>query len=78
MPTATVNGTRISYTDTGGDGIPVVLLHAFPLHAGMWQPQLDALGDRFRVIAPDLKGFGGSDAPDDAAGYSMDGYADDV
>jgi pimeloyl-ACP methyl ester carboxylesterase len=78
MPTATVNGTRISYTDTGGGGTSVLLLHAFPLHAGMWQPQLDALGDRFRLIAPDLKGFGGSDAPDDAAGYSMDGYADDV
>ena len=78
MPTVTVNGTRMSYTDTGGDGTPVVLLHAFPLHAGMWQAQIDVLGDRYRVIAPDLKGFGGSEAPDDPEAYSMDGYADDV
>jgi 3-oxoadipate enol-lactonase len=78
MPTATVNGTRMEYTDTGGDGTPVLLIHAFPLHAGMWQPQIDSLGNRFRLIAPNLKGFGGSDAPSDASHYSMDGYARDL
>jgi pimeloyl-ACP methyl ester carboxylesterase len=78
MPTVEVNGTRMNYTDTGGQGTPVLLLHAFPLHAGMWQPQIDHLGDRFRLIAPDLKGFGASDAPEDAADYSMDGYARDL
>jgi 3-oxoadipate enol-lactonase len=55
----------------------VLLVHAFPLHAGMWEPQIQSLG-RFRVIAPDLKGFGGSGAPEDPADYSMDGYADDL
>jgi 3-oxoadipate enol-lactonase len=78
MPTATVNGTRMEYTDTGGDGTPVLLIQAFPLHAGMWKPQIDSLGDRFRLIAPNLKGFGGSDAPSDASDYSMDGYARDL
>jgi pimeloyl-ACP methyl ester carboxylesterase len=38
--------------------LPVVLLHAFPLSAAMWQPQLEALGRQFRLITPDLRGFG--------------------
>lgn len=37
--------------------LPVVLLHAFPLHSGMWEPQWPALGGR-HVMAPDLPGFG--------------------
>ena len=65
MPTVTADGTKVSYSDTGGDGTPVVLLHAFPLNSKMWEPQIEALSDRFRFIVPDLQGFGGSDAPDD-------------
>ena len=80
MATVDVDGTTISYLDVPGsaDGLPVLLVHAFPLHSGMWKPQLDALADRHRVIAPDLKGFGASDAPDDVSAYSMAGYADEV
>lgn len=40
-------------------GLPVVLLHAFPLSSSMWEPQREAL-KAFRVIAPDLRGFGGT------------------
>ena len=76
MPTVTVNGTKISFTDTGGDGAPVLLLHAFPLHSGQWEQQVDALKGRYRFIAPDLQGFGGSDAPEDPSAYSMDVFAD--
>ena len=79
MADVTVEGTTLRYRETGrAEGPPVVLLHAFPLHSGMWQPQFDALAGRFRLVAPDLKGFGGSDAPDDPARYSMEGYADDL
>ncbi|MGI8775649.1 MAG: alpha/beta fold hydrolase [Actinomycetota bacterium] len=78
MPQANVNGTTVSYTDSGGEGTPVLLLHAFPMNSGMWEPQIDALGDRFRLIAPDLLGFGGSDAPEDRSRYSMDAYADQL
>ena len=78
MPTATVNGSRMGYTDTGGSGSAVLLLHAFPLDARMWEAQIASLRENFRVIAPDLKGFGGSDAPDDPGAYSMEGYANDV
>ena len=78
MPTASANGTTINYTDTGGSGKPVVLLHAFPFNSAMWEPQLESLAEKFRFVVPDLKGFGESDAPEDRGSYSMDGYADDV
>jgi 3-oxoadipate enol-lactonase len=70
MPFATVGDTRVRYLE-GGSGPPVVLLHAFPLTADMWQPQLDSLSDRWRVIAPDL-------APEQAPEPSMDAMADAV
>ena len=46
MPTVTTNGIKMNYVDTGGSGTPVLLVHGFPLNLKMWQPQIDALGDR--------------------------------
>ena len=43
-----------------GSGLPVVLLHAFPLSSAMWLEQRNALGERSGSITPDLRGFGGS------------------
>jgi pimeloyl-ACP methyl ester carboxylesterase len=43
-----------------GVGPPMLLLHAFPLHSGMWDGQLRALGGHATLLAPDLPGFGGS------------------
>ncbi|NTU79678.1 MAG: alpha/beta fold hydrolase, partial [Chloroflexales bacterium] len=70
-----LNGIRMRYEDVG-EGKAVLLLHAFPLSAAMWQRQVDALRDGYRVIAPDLRGFGGSDAP--PGPYPMDQQADDM
>ena len=78
MPSATVAGTTLHYVDVGAGGPPVLLLHAFPFHSGMWEAQVEALADRYRVVVPDLKGFGASDAPDDVSAYSMASYADEV
>ncbi len=50
---------RTRYLDAGR-GRPVVLLHAFPLDADMWRPQLDDVSDGWRYVAPDLRGFGPS------------------
>lgn len=47
--------------DDAGQGSVVVLLHAFPLSREMWQPQVSALKEEFRVLVPDLRGFGGTD-----------------
>jgi pimeloyl-ACP methyl ester carboxylesterase len=70
-----LNGIRMHYTDEGA-GPAVVLLHAFPLSGAMWRPQAAALRDRYRLIVPDLRGFGGSDAP--PGSYTMEQQADDV
>jgi 3-oxoadipate enol-lactonase len=42
----------------------LLLIHAFPLDAGMWEPQLAAIGDRVPVAAPHLPGFGGTEGPE--------------
>lgn len=68
----------MNYVDVGAGGPAVLLLHAFPFHSGMWEPQVEALADRHRLVVPDLKGFGASDAPDDVSAYSMASYADEV
>lgn len=63
--------------DEQGEGLPIVLLHGFPLCRQMWTPQLSVLADAgYRVICPDLPGFGESPAPDEPA--SMVRYADAV
>jgi 3-oxoadipate enol-lactonase len=76
VPFVEVDGVRLHYLEAGSGEPALVLLHAFPLHAGMWGPQLESLSSRRRVVAPDFLGFGGSDAPDSMYRYTMLGYAD--
>src|SRR4051812_16558260 len=64
------------YHRDAGTGPAVVLLHAFPLSSAMWLAQREALAADFRVITPDLRGFGGSPLGDDEP--SLDAVADDV
>lgn len=75
MATVSVDDVKIHFEDSGGDGMPVLFVHAFPLGAQMWEPQVEALQDRFRTITVDLQGFGDSGAPDDRTSYSMDTFA---
>jgi pimeloyl-ACP methyl ester carboxylesterase len=74
-----VDGTRLNCEDRGS-GPPIILLHGFPLDHAMWGAQTDALSSRFRVIAPDLRGFGASSLADQDVelGVSMERYAKDV
>ena len=70
----TVLGRHVSFVDTGGEDLPALLfLHGL---GGLWQNWLLNIPyfmDRFRVIAPDLPGFGGSDMP--AGRISIQGFA---
>jgi 3-oxoadipate enol-lactonase len=58
VPVADVNGQRIRFEDSGGDGTPVILGHGFLMDREMFAPQVDVLGDEFRVITWDQRGFG--------------------
>jgi pimeloyl-ACP methyl ester carboxylesterase len=66
-------GTRLA-VHTAGSGLPLVLLHAFPLDHSMWTLQ-EPLAEQVRLIVPDLRGFGGSD---EAVPESIAALADDV
>ncbi len=69
------NGNRLRVTLSGA-GIPVLLLHGWPFTSHMWRrvtPLLVAAGHR--VIAPDLRGIGGSDRP--ASGYDVETVSED-
>lgn len=81
----TIGGKRISYVaagtseDRADQKRPVrtlLCLHAFPLHADMWEPQMAGLPPGWRLIAPDYRGFGRSSLPDGT--QTLDDYAGDV
>jgi pimeloyl-ACP methyl ester carboxylesterase len=62
---AIVDGNRIFYREAGAKTAPtILLLHGFPTSSHMFRNLIPALADRYHVIAPDLPGFGFSDAPD--------------
>jgi 3-oxoadipate enol-lactonase len=66
---------ELAYT-CHGSGKPLVLVHAFPFDARMWRATAPALASRCQVIAPDLRGFGGSELGDGK--HSIADMADDV
>lgn len=67
----------VRYLEAGA-GRPVVFLHAFPLGAEQWLPQVVKPARGWRVIAPDLRGFGGADPGVASGGITMARYAEDV
>jgi len=72
---AEVNGVRLRYL-ISGQGDPIVLLHGYAQTSHMWLPLIARLADKHTVIAPDLRGFGGSSAPQD--GYTKAAMAQDI
>jgi pimeloyl-ACP methyl ester carboxylesterase len=80
-----VEGVTHHFVDAGGlrmhvaeagEGEPLVMLHGWPQHWYMWRNQIPELAKRYRVICPDLRGFGWSDAP--PSGYEKETLAQDV
>jgi pimeloyl-ACP methyl ester carboxylesterase len=80
-----VVGVEHRFVDTGrlrmhvaeaGAGDPLLLLHGWPQHWYEWRFQIPRLAEQYRVICPDLRGLGWSDAPPD--GYEKENMAEDV
>ena len=72
----TRQGVSIEYDDIG-NGVPLLLVHGFPLDRTLWRTQIAGLSQIYRVIAPDLRGFGKSSETDGGA-VTMDQYAADL
>jgi pimeloyl-ACP methyl ester carboxylesterase len=74
------NGLRLRVVEAGEAGAPVVLLlHGFPETSHSWRHQLAPLADAgYHVLAPDLRGYGGSDAPDKVEAYGNDAVLGDL
>ena len=74
----TGSAVNVFYRDAGDKDAPVVLLlHGFPTSSHQYRGLISRLADKYRVIAPDLPGFGFSDAPDAKSfGYSFDHLAE--
>ena len=72
------NGINMAVYEQG-EGQPVVMLHGFPELAFSWRHQLPALAEAgFRAIAPDQRGYGGSDVPPNVEDYDMGNLIADV
>lgn len=73
---AEVEGTRVRFLDTGGEGTPVLLLHGFASAMDVWSGVIPELARNHRVVALDLKGFGWTGRP--AGDYSPAAQAEMV
>ena len=75
---AQVGDVRLHYAECGEGERLVVLLHGFPECWYSWRHQLKALGRRYRVVAPDMRGYNLSDKPARVEDYRMPRLVDDV
>ena len=73
-----VNGIQLNVV-IEGEGAPVVLLHGFPDSSAVWRNQIKVLAGRgYKIVAPDLRGYGDSDAPQGRGQYTLNIIAKDV
>ena len=71
------DGVKIHYV-TYGEGEPLVMIHGFPDFWYTWRNQMEALGDQFKFIAVDQRGYNRSDKPKGVDRYSMNRLVSDV
>ena len=75
MTTTRIDDIQMAYDDVGM-GSAVVLIHGYPFNRSLWNEQVEALSSRYRVVTPDLRGFGESDSSEGPA--TMNRMAQDV
>jgi pimeloyl-ACP methyl ester carboxylesterase len=71
------NGLDFHYLEQG-HGEPILFLHGFPDHAAAWRPLAERLAPEFRLIAPDLRGYGLTSRPPEIESYRLEHLIDDV
>jgi pimeloyl-ACP methyl ester carboxylesterase len=75
---AMINGIQVHYVEQG-EGVPVVLCHGFPHLWFSWHRQIPVLANAgYRVIAPDMRGMGQTEAPADPTAYDVDTITADL
>lgn len=77
MPSARLNGIEIYYQEHGA-GFPVVMTHGLGDCADLWVPLAEALADRYRFVAWDMRGHYRSEAPEEIAAYTQDLVVEDL
>lgn len=75
---ANVNGIRLHYAESGSGDNLVILLHGFPEFWYSWRRQLAALGEKYHVVAPDMRGYNLSDKPARVEDYRLEVLVEDV
>jgi 3-oxoadipate enol-lactonase len=75
MTTTRIDDIQLVFDDVG-TGPAVVLIHGYPFNRSLWNEQVEALSGNYRVVTPDLRGFGESDASEGPA--TMNRMAQDV
>ncbi|MCG8405300.1 MAG: alpha/beta hydrolase [Phycisphaerales bacterium] len=74
MDSKTINGVRLAY-QLFGEGEPILFVHGFPITWKLWEHAVEPMRDAYRLIMPDLRGMGQSEATN---GVTMATYADDL
>jgi len=73
----TIDNLVVNYDDEGDEKAPaIIFIHGFPFNKSMWDMQVEALKDNYRVIAYDIRGHGNSDAGDEE--FSIDLFVNDL
>src|SRR5919107_1034619 len=72
-----VNGIRMHYV-TMGSGSLIILLHGFPEFWYSWRYQISTLSKRFKVVAPDMRGYGETEKPIKIESYKIEKIVKDI
>lgn len=79
MKTILANGTELAFDEIGSGGRALLLIHGHPFDRTMWRPQFEPMARLgWRVIAPDLRGYGASVGSGDSDKTTLDQFASDL
>ena len=75
--TSKINGVNLFYSDEGNHTRNLLLIHGHPFNHIMWRPQTEYFSENFRVVVPDLRGYGNSSLPKDSPETRLETFAAD-